>query len=316
MITAPFGTTGRAISRVGIGGFQAAGSGPWGWGPDADDEAARAAIRHAVENGVTWVDTAAGYGLGHSEEQVARALKPWRIGEEVFVFTKCAHPWDPPDKIRTDLRPESIRLECEGSLRRLGVERIDLYQFHHPDPAVPVETSWETMRGLVEEGKVRWAGVSNFDADLLERCESIMHVDSLQPELSILRQGDLPAVEWCARNGTGVIPYSPLASGLLTGIRTEQRLARAAESEQAEPDLAGRVAAALACLERVGAGHEVDVIELAVAWVLGVEGVTGAICGARDPAQVDGWLAAATVSDAAVDELRACLAAASPDIPT
>lgn len=307
MITAPFGTTGRDISRVGIGGFQAAGSGPWGWGPDADDDAARAAIRHAVESGVTWVDTAAGYGLGHSEEQVARALEPWKVGEEVFVFTKCAHPWDPPDKIRTDLSPESIRKECEGSLRRLGVERIDLYQFHHPDPSVPVEASWETMASLVEQGKVRWAGVSNFDVELLERCESIMHVDSLQPELSILRQRDLAAIAWCAQNGTGVIPYSPLASGLLTGTRTEERLAEAMESDDAEPGLGDRVAGALTCLNRVAAAHETSLINLAVAWVLGIEGVTGAICGARTPGQVDGWIEAADVPADAVEELRTCL---------
>ncbi len=308
MNTAPFGTTGFEISRVGIGSFQAAGRGAWGFGPDADDRAAREAIRHAVDNGVTWVDTAASYGLGHSEEQVALALKPWRVGEEVFVFTKCAHPWEPPDRIRTDLSPQSIRQECEGSLRRLGVERIDLYQFHHPDPATPVEASWETMAELVGEGKVRWAGVSNFDIALLERCEPILHVDSLQPELSLVRPEALDVIAWCARNGTGVIPYSPLGSGLLTGVRTEERLARLTESDDTEPGLADRVTDVLACLRMVAGRHDVSPIALAVAWVLGAEGVTGAICGARNPDQVEGWIGAAGVPGEAVEELHACVA--------
>lgn len=308
MITAPLGTTGQEISRLGIGSFQASGSGPWGWGPDADDDAVRAAIRYAVESGVTWVDTAAGYGLGHSEEQVALALEPWDVGEEVLIFTKCAHPWEPPDKIRTDLSPESIRRECEGSLRRLAVERIDLYQFHHPDPATPVEASWETMAELVEEGKVRWAGVSNFDISLLERCEPILHVDSLQPELSLLRPDALDVIAWCRRNGTAVIPYSPLASGLLTGVRTGERLARLAESEDSDPDLPDRVTNALSCLRNVASGHDVSPIALAVAWVLAADGVTGAICGARNPHQVDGWIGAVDVPNEAVNELRGCVA--------
>ena len=206
-------------------------AGTVGVGPASNDDEAIAAIRHAVESGVTWVDTAASYGLGHSEEMVARALRPWRIGEEVFVFTKCGHPWDSPDRIRTDLTSASIRRECEGSLKRLGVERIDLYQFHHADPSTPVEESWGTMAQLVEEGKVRWAGVSNFDAGLLERCES---------------------------------------------IRVLSRLRSVAD--------------------RLGIG----VGALAVAWTLAVEGVTGAICGARRRDQVDGWIVAADAVSAMI----------------
>jgi aryl-alcohol dehydrogenase-like predicted oxidoreductase len=170
--TARLGRDGPEITRLGIGGWQAGGTGPWGAGEGADDDAAIAAIRAAIEAGVTWVDTAASYGLGHSEEVVARALQPWRVGEEVLVFSKCAHPWEPPDRIWTDLAPETIRRQCEDSLRRLGVERVDLYQFHHPDPNTPVEASWATLVELVEEGKVRWAGLSNFDVGQLERCET------------------------------------------------------------------------------------------------------------------------------------------------
>src|SRR5437773_2430537 len=152
METAKLGTSGLEITRLGIGGFQASGSGAWGYGPTSDDDSSIAAIRRAVELGVTWVDTAASYGLGHSEEVVRRALEPWRMGEDVLVFTKCGHPWDPPDRIRTDLRPEFIRRVCEGSLRRLGVERLDLLQFHHPDPTTPVEDSWATIAELRGEG--------------------------------------------------------------------------------------------------------------------------------------------------------------------
>jgi aryl-alcohol dehydrogenase-like predicted oxidoreductase len=290
--TASLGTTGATISRIGIGGWQAGGTGPWGGGPGADDDAAIAAIRRALEGGVNWVDTAASYGLGHSEEVVARAIVPWSIGDDVLVFTKCGHPWDPPDGIRTDLDPDSIRRECEGSLRRLGVERIDLYQFHHADPWTPVEASWAAMSALVSEGKVRWAGVSNFDAALLERCEAIRHVDCVQPELSLLRREALDdVIPWCGAHRTGVIGYSPLGTGALA------RIADATTHGQAEGDEALLVRG-LAVQERlgaIGAGIGLSPRELAVAWALSNEDVTGVICGARTPEQVDGWIGASEV---------------------
>lgn len=312
MRSATLGRDGPSISRVGIGGFQASGSGPWGAGPDANDDEALAAIRLAVGSGVTWVDTAASYGLGHSEEVVARALEPWRVGDEVLVFTKCAHPWEPPDKIWTDLAPVTIRRQCEDSLRRLGVERLDLLQFHHPDPNTPVEDSWGTMAELVTEGKVRWAGVSNFGVDLLERCEAIRHVDSLQPELSLLRpEAVRDVIPWCRDHGTGVIVYSPIASGLLSGARDRAWLGSASDE-----DRMGAPAEAIAALvdglrpiaERLG----IPVPALAAAWTLSVEGVTGAICGARRPTQVEGWIAAGEVElgPEGVREIEAVLAAA------
>jgi aryl-alcohol dehydrogenase-like predicted oxidoreductase len=292
---AALGRDGPSISRVGIGGFQASGTGPWGAGPDADDDEVVAAIRLAVESGVTWVDTAASYGLGHSEEVVARALGPWPVGEEVLIFTKCAHPWEPPDRIWTDLAPATIRRQCEESLRRLGVERLDLLQFHHPDPATPVEDSWGTMVELVAEGKVRWAGVSNFDVDLLERCEAIRHVDSLQPELSLLRSEAVSdAIPWCRDHGTGVIVYSPIGSGLLSGARAREWLSAASDEDRM--GVPGEAIAALVeglrgIAERFGVGPAA----LAVAWTLAIDGVTGAICGARRPSQVEGWIAAGDV---------------------
>lgn len=312
MRSAALGREGPSISRVGIGGFQASGSGPWGAGPDADDDEAIAAIRFAVESGVTWVDTAASYGLGHSEEVVARALEPWRVGEEVLIFTKCAHPWEPPDRIWTDLAPATIRRQCEESLARLGVETLDLLQFHHPDPATPVEDSWGTMAALVTEGKVRWGGLSNFGVDLLERCRSIRHVDSLQPELSLLRpEAASDVIPWCLDHGTGVIVYSPIGSGLLSGARDRAWLSAA--SDEARMGVPAEAIASLIdrlrpLAERLG----VPVPALAAGWTLSFEGVTGAICGARRPAQVEGWLAAGDVDLAPQDvrEIDAALVAA------
>jgi aryl-alcohol dehydrogenase-like predicted oxidoreductase len=293
--TGTLGPSGPPISCLGIGGWQAGGTGPWGAGPSNDDREVIAAIRHAVELGVTWVDTAASYGLGHSEEVIARALRPWRVGDEVLVFTKCGHPWQPPDRIRTDLSPASVRAECEGSLRRLGVERIDLYQFHHHDPATPVEESWEAMAGLVQDGKVRWAGVSNFSVALVERCEAVRHVDSVQPEFSLLRRDAARGViPWCKANGTGVIVYSPLASGLLAGTRDRAALAAMSAEDRRflSPGQIQQITSRLAAVaRRLGTRPSA----LSVAWALATDGVSGAICGARRPEHVQGWIGAADI---------------------
>jgi aryl-alcohol dehydrogenase-like predicted oxidoreductase len=289
MRSAVLGANGPEISRIGFGAWQASGSGPWGFGPGSDDERVTAAIRRAVERGVTWVDTAASYGLGHSEEVVRNALAPWRVGEEVLVFTKCAHPWEPPDRIWTELTPASIRRECEGSLRRLGVERIDLYQFHHPDPATPVEDSWATMAELVREGKVRWAGVSNFGVPLLERCEAIAHVDSVQPELNLLRREALrEVIPWSRAHGTGVIVYSPLATGILAGSHDLDRL-RGYPEEDWRHAHSDRIVESVGRLARLAQRLGLEPAALAIGWALSASGVTGAIVGARTPDQVDGW---------------------------
>jgi aryl-alcohol dehydrogenase-like predicted oxidoreductase len=231
------------------------------------------------------------------------------------VFTKCGRRWRANGDIYSDLRPDVIREECEASLRRLGVERIDLYQFHWPDlvTGTPLEESWQAMLELVDAGKVRWLGVANFDTALLERCERIGHVDSLQPPLSLLSRGartDL--IPWCERNGTGVIAYSTLASGLLTGAFTRERLQQLPEDDfrrNAAPFQEPALARNLALVERVrGVADRLGttVPAVAIAWTLGVRGVTGAIVGARAPEQVDGWLTAATLEldDTAVAELE------------
>jgi len=215
--TRPLGRSGLAITRVGFGAW-AAGGGGWsfGWGPQ-DDEDSLAAMRRAIERGVNWIDTAAVYGLGHSEEVIGRFLRELPSASRPLVFTKCGLIWDeknPMVQSRRVLQPESIARECEASLRRLGVERIDLYQFHWPDQTgTAVEDSWAAMARLVEQGKVRAAGVSNFGLELLERCEAVRHVDSLQPPFSLIRRDAAEReIPWCAARAAGVIVYSPASS--------------------------------------------------------------------------------------------------------
>ncbi len=303
MVTRRLGSQGPELTRVGFGSWTIGGPWRFGWGA-VDDRDSIAAIRHAVEAGVNWMDTAAVYGLGHSEEVVGRALEPWRVGEDVYVFTKCGRTWygSGGEEVTYDLRPDSIRLECDRSLKRLGVERIDLYQFHWPDPltGTAVEDSWGTMAELAAEGKVRWLGVSNFDVELLERCEAVRHVDSLQPPLSLLnRYARRELVPWCREHGTGVIVYSPLGSGLLSGAIDRERLTHLPEDDwrrRAPAFQEPQLSAALALVERlmeIAGRLGVPLPALAVAWGLAQPGVTGAIVGARLPRHVDGWLPAA-----------------------
>jgi aryl-alcohol dehydrogenase-like predicted oxidoreductase len=316
MVTRRLGSAGPEITTLGFGTWALAGRYRFGWGP-ADDDESVAAIRRAVEAGINWIDTAATYGDGHSEEVVGRALEPFRAGEDVLVFTKCGRPWR-GGEVYYDLRPESIREECHASLRRLGIERIDLYQFHWPDhrTGTPVEESCETMVELVEEGKVRWVGVCNFEVPLLERCTAVRHVDSLQPPLSLLNRYALrELVPWARENGTGVIAYSPMASGLLTGSFNREGLARLAEDDWRrrapafqEPQLS-RNLALVSRLEPLAARLGVTVAALSLAWVLAVPGVTGVIVGGRRPSQLDDWLGAGDVGldQEAVAEIEALL---------
>lgn len=304
--TRRLGKDGPEITRVGFGAW-AIGGGGWafGWGPQ-DDAAAIAAMKRAVELGINWIDTAAVYGLGHSEELIGRLLRELPADERPYVFTKCGLIWneaDPMTPPRRVLEPASIRRECEASLRRLGVERIDLYQFHWPDESgVPVEDSWGEMVRLAEEGKVRWLGVSNFDVSLLERCEAIRHVDSVQPPFSLVRRGAAEQViPWAAAHGTGVIVYSPMESGLLTERWTADRVERLPaddwrrRSPRFQPPEVERNLALRDALRPIAERHGTTVAAVAVAWTLAWPGVTGAIVGARSPEQVDGWIDAATL---------------------
>jgi aryl-alcohol dehydrogenase-like predicted oxidoreductase len=299
----PLGASGIAITTVGFGSW-AIGGGGWsyGWG-EQDDASSLAAMRRALELGINWIDTAAVYGLGHSEEVVGRLLRSLPASERPLVFTKCGLIWDernPMAEPRRVLKPESIRRECEASLRRLGVERIDLYQFHWPDETgTAVEDSWAEMVRLGEQGKIRLAGVSNFEGSLLERCEAIRHVDSLQPPFSLIhREAAAREIPWCAEHGTGVICYSPMQSGLLTESFTTSRVAalapddwRRRSPEFQEPNLSRNLALRDA-LRPIAQRHGIAVPAVAIAWTLSWPGVTGAIVGARSPEQVDGWIQA------------------------
>lgn len=304
--TRPLGTSGLHLSTVGFGAW-AAGGGGWafGWGHQ-DDDSSIASIRRGIERGVNWIDTAAVYGLGHSEEVVRRALEGVPLADRPYVFTKCGLVWDdrdPSAPIRQVLEPASIRAECEASLRRLGTERIDLYQFHWPDQSgTAVEESWEMMTGLVGEGKVRAIGVSNFDVGLLERCEARRHVDSVQPPLSLIRRQAAEAeIPWCAAHHSGVIVYSPLQSGLLTEGFTATRIASLPQddwrrrSPDFKPPRLGRNLELRNALRPIAQRHGATVSAVAIAWTLAWPGVTGAIVGARSPDQVDGWVGAAAL---------------------
>jgi aryl-alcohol dehydrogenase-like predicted oxidoreductase len=302
--TTKLGTTGFEISRVGLGAW-AIGGGEWqgGWGPQ-DDAESIAAIRHAVEAGINWIDTAAAYGLGRAEEVVGRAVRDLPDANRPLIFTKCGLVWEPGARtVSNVLAPESIRRECEDSLRRLGVDVIDLYQIHWPSQdGTPIEDSWATMAALVDEGKVRAIGTSNFDIALLDACESLRHVDTYQPELNLVnRDAAGTTVPWSESHGTGVIVYSPMRSGLLTGRFTAERVEALPEDDWRrtapdfqEPDLS-RSLALVDELAKVASDVGCSVPELAVAWTLAWTGVSGAIVGARNPAQVDGWVGAASV---------------------
>jgi aryl-alcohol dehydrogenase-like predicted oxidoreductase len=310
--TRPLGFSGLEITPVGFGAW-AIGGGGWsfGWGPQ-DDEASLAAMRRALELGINWIDTAAVYGLGHSEVLVGRLLRELPLDERPFVFTKGGLVWDEQNRMaepRRTLEPRSIRTEVEASLRRLGVERIDLYQFHWPDDTgTAVEDSWEEMVRLIEEGKVWAAGVSNFDVELLARCEAIRHVDSLQPPFSpIRREVAAHEIPWCAEHQTGVICYSPMQSGLLTDNFSAERVAafaaddwRKRSPEFQRPRL-DRNLSLRDALKPIAKRHGSTVSATAIAWTLAWPGVTGAIVGARSAAQVDGWIGAATLKLTAQD---------------
>jgi aryl-alcohol dehydrogenase-like predicted oxidoreductase len=312
--TAPLGTTGMELTRVGFGAYAVGGGEDVRARAPRTDEESVAAIRHAAAAGINWVDTAAVYGLGHSEEVVGRALRGLPEAERPYVFTKCGQVWDPAvgaPSIRRVMAPKSVRREVEASLRRLGVERIDLYQVHWPgEDGTALDEYWQTMVDLRDEGKVRAIGLSNHDVDQLRAAEKIGHVDSLQPPFSAIRRGAAAELAWCAQNGTGAIVYSPMQSGLLTGAYTAERVAAlpAGDGRRRSPHFTTGLERNLAlatALEPVAERHGVSVAAVAVAWTLGWPGVTGAIVGARSPRQVDGWLPAAdfVLTDADMAEI-------------
>ncbi|TLU53981.1 MAG: aldo/keto reductase [Chlorobium sp.] len=292
------GNTGMQITPVGFGSW-AIGGDNWqfGWGSQ-DDGDAIAAIERAVELGINWVDTAAVYGLGHSEELVAKAVAGMK--ERPWIFTKCSLVWDARRQMGNSLKADSIRRECEGSLKRLKVDAIDLYQIHWPNPDVDLEEGWQEMARLKEEGLVRHIGVSNFSVDQLRRIIPIAPVATLQPPYSMLR----PAIEqtllpFCLEQNIGVIVYSPMLSGMLSGAMTRERAANFSQNdwrrnnkEFQEPRLSANLQL-VELLQRIGAPHGRSAGEVAIAWTLRHPAVTGAIVGGRNAAQVEGVVGAA-----------------------
>jgi aryl-alcohol dehydrogenase-like predicted oxidoreductase len=304
------------ITPVGFGAW-AIGGGDWAfsWGPQEDAQSV-AAIRYAVEQGVNWIDTAAVYGLGHSEEVVGQALKEIPDSDRPYVFTKCGLVWDLDERTKPPARTgKEIRREVEDSLRRLDVERIDLYQMHRPaEDGTPLEEYWQTLLDLKAEGKVRAVGLSNHDVAQLDVAEKLGHVDSLQPPFSAIHRSAAAEIGWCAAHDTGVIVYSPMQAGLLTGAFSKERVAGLPDDDwrKRHPDFTTNLDANLAfadALVPVAKRHEVQPAAVAVAWTLAWRGVTGAIVGARRPDQIDGWLAAADLelTDADLNEIAAAI---------
>jgi len=325
----PLGSTGFDITVVGLGAWAIGGSAKQGgWGRQDDSESV-AAIHRAVELGINWIDTAPAYGFGHAEEVVGDALAALPDGDRPLVFTKCGLIWEEGETtVRNVLGGDSIRRECEASLRRLKLECLDLLQIHWPaHDGTPPEESWQTMAELVGEGKTRAIGVSNYDVELLERCEAVRHVDTYQPELNLITRDAGDGIAWCRDNGTGVIVYSPMRSGLLTATSTPERWAalpdddwRRTHADFREPNLS-RNLAVVDQLRTVADELDSSLAELAVAWTLRWTGVTGAIVGARRPAQVEEWIGAASldldeeVIDRIGDVLRGTGAGSGPVRP-
>jgi aryl-alcohol dehydrogenase-like predicted oxidoreductase len=291
MNTKRLGNSDLFITPIGFGAWAIGGSGwEFAWGAQNDGDSI-AAIWEALNAGINWIDTAAVYGLGHSEEVVARALRVTH--DRPYVFTKCSMVWDEHGEIGHRLKAESIRRECEASLRRLRVETIDLYQVHWPDPDEDIEEGWATLAALKQEGKVRAIGVSNFNVEQMRRAQAIAPITSLQPRYSLLhREAEEEVLPFAVKEGIGVIAYSPMASGLLTGAMTPERIAalpaddwRKHHPDFQQPQL-GRNLRLVRLLRAIGRLHGRTTAEVAVAWVLHNPAVTGAIVGARRPGQV------------------------------
>lgn len=293
-----FGNSDMKITPIGVGAW-AIGGGGWefGWGPQEDKDSL-AAIHEALDRGINWIDTAAAYGLGHSERVVSLALKGRT--KRPYIFTKCALTWNEQGQIGHTLKAQSIRREVENSLRRLDVDVIDLYQIHWPDPDEDIEEGWTEMVRLKEEGKVRYIGVSNFNVAQMKRAQAIAPITSLQPQYSILsRDVEQEILPYARNNNIGVIVYSPMYSGLLTGAMTRARIEQLAPDDwrrrnpNFQEPLLSRNLRVVELLRNIGERYEVSPGEVAIAWTLRNPAVTAAIVGVRTPQQVRGIVGAA-----------------------
>lgn len=314
MQTKQLGNSDLQITAIGFGAWAIGGSGwAFGWGSQ-DDQESIGAINRALDLGVNWIDTAAVYGLGHSEEVVAQALKG--RSDRPYIFTKCSMVWGKNREIGRSLKADSIRKEVEASLSRLNLETIDLYQIHWPVPDEDIEEGWTTLSKLKDEGKVRYIGVSNFNVEQLSRAQTIAPITSLQPPYSLVnRQVGDKILPYCKDHNIGVIVYSPMQSGLLTGKMTPERIAKMPEDdwrkrsgEFQEPRLS-RNLKLVELLQKISQKQGCSPGEVAIAWTLRNPAVTAAIVGGRNSKQVEGIIGAADLSlgESELDEINAFL---------
>ncbi len=290
------GNSNLEITKIGFGAWAIGGPGyAFGWGKQDDNDSIKS-IHKALELGVNWIDTAAVYGTGHSEEVVAEALNQWQ-GDKPYIFTKCSLVWDENNNISNSYKPESIRNECENSLRRLRIDAIDLYQMHWPPPDDDslINAAWETMAKLKDEGKVKWIGVSNFNVKQMKQAQEIAVITSLQPPYSLLRRDiEKEVLPYCNEQNIGVIVYSPMSSGMLTGAMTKKRIDNLPDDDwrKGSPDFVEpKFSKNLKIVERlkeIGKKYNKTPGEIAIAWVLKNHAVTAAIVGARNEKQVEG----------------------------
>jgi len=297
MQTRRLGTSDLQITPIGIGAWAIGGSGWQGSMGPHDESGSIPAIHAALDHGLNWIDTAALYGLGHSEEVVARALEG--RSPRPYVFTKCERVWDADGRIGASLKANSIRQECEGSLRRLKTDVIDLYQIHWPEPDEDIEEGWSTLAQLKKEGKVRYIGVSNFSVSQMQRARAIASITSLQPPYSVVtREIEDEILPYTFANNIGVIVYSPMSAGLLTGAMTRERVASFTSEDwrrnlpNFQEPLLSRNLELVELLRAIGARHGRTPGEVAIAWTLNNPAVTGAIVGVRSPGQVSGVIGA------------------------
>jgi aryl-alcohol dehydrogenase-like predicted oxidoreductase len=318
MQTRRLGNSDLQITPLGVGAWAIGGGGlPFAWGPQ-DDNDSIGAIHAALDRGINWIDTAPVYGLGHSEEIVGRAIKG---RARPYVFTKCSIVWDEKREPSRSMDRESIRRECEASLRRLGIDVIDLYQIHWPDPEPGIEEGWSAVAELQKEGKVRWIGVSNFKPAQMARIQPIAPITSLQPPYSILSpEIEAEILPYCAEDNIGVIVYSPMKSGLLTGAMTRERIAQMPEDDfrqrtiSFKEPLLTRNLNLVKLLRAISDRHSRTPGEVALAWTLRRPEVTGAIVGLRSAKQVDGVIGAAEfrLSNGEVEEIARFLSENTP----
>jgi aryl-alcohol dehydrogenase-like predicted oxidoreductase len=301
----PLGNSDLHLSPVGLGAWAIGGDGVFGWGPQDDAESV-AAIHRALELGINWIDTAPIYGMGHSETVVARALKEVGNGQRPFVFTKCSLVWNDAREVSHSLKADSVRKEVHDSLRRLDADVLDLCQVHRPSipagaPAPDIEEGWTALAELKAQGKIRYLGVSNFDVSQMQRIRGIAEITSLQPPYSMLmRQIEDEILPFCQENTIGVLPYSTMQCGLLTGRMTRERIATLPETDWRiqmkspafQEPLVSKILELVESLKEIGDAHGRSPAEVAVAWVLQHPAVTGAIVGARSAQQVDGFISA------------------------